>query len=252
MAAEKSGRLDKVLELVNYIHTENPDGNALAQYVTLRTFSEFGAINLFLSELKSGGLIFPTYQFGFSQEEIDSWQISNIDENIPIADALKSNSFIWLADNEDWERDYPDLVKYKIPNAQTFICWPIHIRGAYMTVIGTTFKNQVIQSQDIKNYLEIISGLVGLQISSLRKTKLSVEQDSTIWNLLNPRQHRIVSMISDGLTNYQIANELGYSQSTIRQDTIKIYEILGVAGRKGAIQAYRMNFPTHGNIDSLN
>ena len=88
-----------------------------------------------------------------------------------------------------------------------------------------------------------------MQISSLRRTKLSVEQDSTIWNLLNPRQHRIVSMISDGLTNYQIANELGYSQSTIRQDTIKIYEILGVTGRKGAIQAYRMNFPTHGNID---
>jgi DNA-binding CsgD family transcriptional regulator len=59
-------------------------------------------------------------------------------------------------------------------------------------------------------------------------------------------------MIADGRTNYQIANELGYSQSTIRQDTIKIYEILGVAGRKGAIVAYRMNFPLHDNIELTN
>ena len=255
MAAEKSGRLDKVLELVNYIHTENPDGNALAQYVTLRTFSEFGAINLFLSELKSGGLIFPTYQFGFSQEEIDSWQISNIEENIPIADALKSNSFIWLADNEDWERDYPDLVKYKIPNAQTFICWPIHIRGAYMSVVGSSFREAIPQNHELRNFFEIIGGLMGMHLSAQKQSASPMENPANSWNLLTNRQQVVIELMSDGMTNNQIAIKLGYSLSTIRQETIKIYELLGVAGRKVAVQAYRINFPIFGGTikrDSVN
>jgi DNA-binding NarL/FixJ family response regulator len=116
-----------------------------------------------------------------------------------------------------------------------------------MTVIGVVIKNVLLHNEESRNFLETVSGLMGLQISSLRRTRLSVEQDSSVWNLLNSRQHKIVSMMSEGKTNYQIAYELGYSESTIRQDTIKIYEILGVPGRKGATQAFRVNYPLHGN-----
>lgn len=245
------GQLDRVLELIEFIHTEIPDGNALCQFITLRSLNEIGATHAFIAELKPGGLIIPVYQFGFTEEEVASWAISSIDDHIPTADALKTNSFVWLADNEDWNRDYPALVQHKIPTAETFICWPIHIHGSYMSTIGVVFKNVIIQSHELKNYLEILSGLIGLQMSSLKRTKLTVDQDSSIWNLLTNRQHKIVAMMAEGMTNNQIAMELGYSQSTIRQDTIKIYEILGVAGRKGATQAYRVNFPIHGNASAV-
>ena len=247
MSRKISDKLQKILELIDFINSEIPDGNAICQFVTLRTLNELNAITMFISELKPGGLIMPSYQFGFSQEEMESWSISSVDEHIPVSDALKSNSFVWLADKEDWNRDYPDLKKYKIPDGQTFICWPIHVIGAYMTAVGITFKSMMIQDGETRNFLETISGLIGLQISSLRRTRLSVEQDSSVWNLLNNRQHKIVAMMSDGMTNSQIASQLGYSQSTIRQDTIKIYEILGVPGRKGATQAFRVNYPTHVN-----
>ena len=247
MSKKISEKLQKILELIEFINSEIPDGNAICQFVTLRTLNEFSAITMFISELKPGGLIIPSYQFGFSQEEMESWSISSVDEHIPVSDALKTNSFVWHSDNEDWDRDYPDLSKYKISEGQTFISWPIHIRGAYMTVIGITFKSVIIQDDETRNFLETISGLIGLQISSLRRTRLSVEQDSSVWNLLNNRQHKIVAMMSEGMTNSQIASQLGYSQSTIRQDTIKIYEILGVPGRKGATQAFRVNYPIHGN-----
>lgn len=246
MMSEVKGKLDQVLELIEFIHTEIPDGNSLCQFVTIRMLKEFGALNMFISELKPGGLIIPTYQFGFTEEEMQSWNISSVDDHIPTADALKTNSFIWLADREDWDRDYPDLAKFKYPEVETFICWPIHIRGAYMSVMGVSFTKVVASNHEIKNYLETISGLVGLQISSLKRLRVSVEQDSALWNLLTNRQHKIVAMMSEGMTNNQIAEELGYSHSTIRQETIKIYETLGVTGRKGATQAYRINFPVHG------
>jgi DNA-binding CsgD family transcriptional regulator len=49
---------------------------------------------------------------------------------------------------------------------------------------------------------------------------------------LTPRQERILEMINDGKTNANIAAQLGYSESLIRQETIIIYRKLGVGGRR--------------------
>ena len=50
------------------------------------------------------------------------------------------------------------------------------------------------------------------------------------------RQLEILQALIEGKTNYDIASELGYSVSTIRQETIKIYSILNVSGRRAAAQ----------------
>jgi DNA-binding CsgD family transcriptional regulator len=215
--------------------------------VVLRTFKELGAINVFIAELNPGGTIHPVNTFGFTQEQIDSWRESSAEERIPTADALRNNSFVWLADKDDWYRDYPDLAEYAVAVAETFICWPIHIRGAYMSVIGVAFNKVLLPDPELKNFFEIVSGLMGMQISAKRRGVNAADPDASIWNLLSNRQYKIVRLMVQGQTNNQIADELGYSQSTIRQETIKIYETLGVAGRKGAIAAYRAHFPIYGN-----
>ena len=40
-----------------------------------------------------------------------------------------------------------------------------------------------------------------------------------------------------GFTNAQIAAEIGYSESLVRQETIQIFRILGVSGRKEIIES---------------
>lgn len=49
---------------------------------------------------------------------------------------------------------------------------------------------------------------------------------------LTERESQIESFIKEGLTNAQIAERLGYSESLIRQETVSIYRKLGVSGRK--------------------
>jgi DNA-binding CsgD family transcriptional regulator len=49
---------------------------------------------------------------------------------------------------------------------------------------------------------------------------------------LSSREKRIVELIREGKTNPEIATELGYSESLIRQETVSIYRKLGVNGRK--------------------
>ena len=50
-----------------------------------------------------------------------------------------------------------------------------------------------------------------------------------------PRQEIIIKRLKSGLSNKAIALELGYSESLIRQETIAIYKIFNVAGRKELI-----------------
>jgi DNA-binding CsgD family transcriptional regulator len=244
-------KLDDILELIEFIHKEIPDGNALCQFTTVRVLRGLSAQNMVIAELKPGGEIVPTYQFGFNENETKTWRPRSIEEHIPMADSLRVNEFVWLSDKDNWHQDYSDLWLSDLTGLSTYICWPIHIRGSYLSVIGVGFNNTIMNNYETKNYLETISGLIGLQISSLKKLRLSVTQDAAVWDLLSNRQHKVVSMMSDGKTNNQIANELGYSQSTIRQETIKIYEILGVAGRKGATEAFRISFPIHSSVPSI-
>jgi DNA-binding CsgD family transcriptional regulator len=63
---------------------------------------------------------------------------------------------------------------------------------------------------------------------------------------LTPRQLSVLSLMAKGLSNGYIGRSLGYSESTIRQETMKIYRALQVKGRPDAIDIGR----AHGLIPS--
>ena len=51
---------------------------------------------------------------------------------------------------------------------------------------------------------------------------------------LTPRQILILRGMVEGKTNHELANELGFSVSTIRHETMRIYQSLAVSDRKEA------------------
>ena len=51
---------------------------------------------------------------------------------------------------------------------------------------------------------------------------------------LTPRQVSILRGMVEGKTNHELANELGFSVSTIRHETMRIYQALAVSDRKEA------------------
>lgn len=58
---------------------------------------------------------------------------------------------------------------------------------------------------------------------------------------LTQRQQLILKLIAEGRTNNDIADLLTYSESLIRQETIKIYDFLGCNGRAEAAAIYLRN-----------
>jgi DNA-binding CsgD family transcriptional regulator len=234
--------IENIGELIAYIQQENPSLDELCQFAVLRTFNFIDAVALFAASLTGEGAIRPTGQYGFSAELIDSWTPSSIDEEIPTADALKTNNIIWLAEKDEWDRDYPDLAKYQLdPTTNTFIAWPISIRGAYMSVLGLAARKVLAPTPLLISFFETVGGIFALQISRNTSVVASREGDSFAahFNLFTRRQRDIIRLVADGLTNSQIGVELGFSESTIRQETMRMYEILGASGRADAIRMYR-------------
>lgn len=62
----------------------------------------------------------------------------------------------------------------------------------------------------------------------------SLNIDTEMRGQLSQRQLFILRGMVEGKTNHELANELGFSVSTIRHETMRIYETLAVSDRKEA------------------
>ena len=66
--------------------------------------------------------------------------------------------------------------------------------------------------------------------------ELGVEKGIPSVDSLTKRQLNILKGMVDGKTNHDLATQLGYSVSTIRHETMRIYQALAVSDRREAAQ----------------
>ena len=68
----------------------------------------------------------------------------------------------------------------------------------------------------------------------LCKCILSVHQGQ-VWanseKLLTPREEQVVALVADGLSNREIAQELGLSEHTVKKYLFRIFDKLGISSR---------------------
>jgi DNA-binding NarL/FixJ family response regulator len=82
-------------------------------------------------------------------------------------------------------------------------------------------------------FYSIIANISILRFNSQHNSRVRSDTFSNgIISTLNAREIGIIELIKLGKHNAEIAKALGYSESTIRQDTIKIYKKLGISGRQ--------------------
>ena len=80
-------------------------------------------------------------------------------------------------------------------------------------------------------YLSFMSRPVGIGLGGVT---LPIDGRDTANNQLSQRQILILRGMVEGKTNHELATELGFSVSTIRHETMRIYQALAVSDRKEA------------------
>jgi DNA-binding CsgD family transcriptional regulator len=169
-------------------------------------------------------------QFGFSDSE-------NIrGRNIPSEE--------WRSVNSPEVQIISGLSKEKwTPDSTTYVA-TLRDRGVIQGHLVIHFHNAIPESQKhhtseaiedlcvpLSLYLSFVSNPYG---NHGGVTPLSAENRDAGAGQLSQRQILILRGMVEGKTNHELATEMGFSVSTIRHETMRIYQALSVSDRKEA------------------
>lgn len=247
--------LPYVSEFVEFLSVKDHSLEEILGHMVLRVLSPLDATSAFLFELNNENRVESSARYGASHLVRDIYPNSyELRDRVPITDSIRTRSVVWVNTLPTWPEEYPILqaIPYTDPE-KTFICFPIEKCGTPIAVLGI-FCNPVIDPDaEIDAFLRAIGHVLSLHVYRSIDTPAELrhhDKKSTFGSNdghigeLTERQGLILRMMSEGRTNLGISEMLGYSESTIRQETIKIFAKLRCHGREEASQIYNAKLAT--------
>jgi DNA-binding CsgD family transcriptional regulator len=242
--------IKRVSEFIGFLSLREHELEEVLSHLVHRVLVDLGATSVFVSSLNQKNEVEMVGQFGIHP---DMWQVypqgTSIFDKYPITDALRNRKTIWINTLPDWGEEYPLLKPYTFPGKEkTFICFAIEKCGTPVAVMGFFAMPTIELDAEIDSFIGTIANLLSLYLyryvdspNNLKfaSSKQTILKDHVQEEKLTERQMLILRMISENRTNILISELLGYSESTIRQETIKIYAKLGCNGREEAARIYR-------------
>ena len=242
--------LPYVSEFVEFLSIKDHSLEEILAHMVLRTFAPLEASAAFMSQLNSENLIENVGRFGFSKKTVDGYpQFYSLQDDYPLCDSIRNRKIVWINTLPNWPSDYPVLANsVHLTDDKSFVSFPIEKCGTPVAVIGIFFKPVIHPDAEIEAFLKAIGALFSLHVYrkidaplELRNatTKPTIEISGLQHHELTERQQLILKMMSEDRTNLNISELLGYSESTIRQETVKIFANLNCNGREEASRIYK-------------
>jgi DNA-binding CsgD family transcriptional regulator len=151
-------------------------------------------------------------------------EISTWDEN-PASHAIRTKQQVFTRMSHPTAEVAVPLIKESIPT------------GACVLVLTEETKATPIPHEITPALGKL--GAYFLETKGLNANPLLSEKARQAVEELTTRQVTILSLMGDGLTNAEIGHRVLLSESTVRQETIRIYRALAVTGRMEAVAKAR-------------
>jgi DNA-binding CsgD family transcriptional regulator len=122
--------------------------------------------------------------------------------------------------------------------SRSLLAIPFMANGAPIGLVSLVIESPDFRVQFPDEFANLISKLGAFYLDSLDFGNISNGKSLSHINPedLTTRQLNILGHIETGLVNMEIAKILMLSESTIRQETVKIYRALGVGNRQEAVK----------------
>ena len=123
--------------------------------------------------------------------------------------------------------------------AKNMLMIQLRERGAIHGYLVIRFSDSVADTDHVEEIARNYAVALGLYLSLLNEptgsaSRVVIDRADATSDQLTPRQISILRGMVEGKTNHELANELGFSVSTIRHETMRIYQALSVSDRKEA------------------
>jgi DNA-binding CsgD family transcriptional regulator len=231
--------LKRVAGLAQFLTEGERSSEDLAKFLVLKTFAELSPRALYIAEIIDDGYLAPVAGFGFEKKVIADWGRFPLNMHLPITECARLDECVIVRSVEDFFNNYP--LTRSIDNISTdwaaLMIFPILPYG----VVGMVLDAQPSEEEELSHFTRAIGSMLALQLSRIPVYGVSnAKHEKKIRPQrieLTARQQIIHQLMLKGFTNAQIAAEVGYSESLVRQETIQIFRVLGVSGRKEMIES---------------
>ena len=219
--------------LVEFFSHGYRSADDLCRFLIFETFQMLSPKSIFIGEVDSAGFLNHKASFGFERKDLDQWQKLSLGLDIPITRAVTSNKCIIVNSPEEFYGNYPVATELGAvdTNWKSCIAIPVLPQGVYFLILDSKPK----KDSEFEHFLRAVGQIMMIYLNSVKLNKASVNSNGTSGELTS-RQKIILSFLEKGFTNPQIAQEIGYSESLVRHETIEIYSKLKVSGRRELLQ----------------
>lgn len=226
---------------------EAEDADEFCKSMALNVLSNFGVIATYVARLDSDNRISMIGSFGYSRQRVENTGRPSIWENMSITETIRTGKVLIYETWDDYISKYPGKEHLASPG-QSFVCVPMKYRGSSAGGFGVTFRNPLKGAGIDARLWEALSKAGEVFLSKtwedeLKRTPVPIndygEDARFAAGSLSDRERGVLELLAKDMTNQQIAKVLNFSLSTIKQDTIRIFKVLGVRTREEAALAWK-------------
>lgn len=242
-----------MLDLVRFLMVR-PSIEQIAQHLVLRLLAPLHPRGILISLCSPDGNLHLAGSFGFGPGVVTPFEHLSLWEASPLSESVRSGEPLIITSADEMQRRYPWLVTDAMP-ASPLVAWPLnlpHERVGVVEVFFGTDLDETTVTRELGGIAAVLALYLSLIGSAHQAGHGSGDASATVTALperdgsaarptqLSERQLQILTLMAAGLTNTQIALRVGYSESTVRQETMAIYRYFGVGGRRDAVRVATM------------
>ncbi|CAB5241269.1 unannotated protein [freshwater metagenome] len=229
----------QISALVNFLASKPNNYDEIARFLTLHFPTELSASATYIVQLNKNGKLIQIGVFGIDQSKDSKYLEMDIHTATPLTSSLRNNDVEICHNTKKLYDEFPFIHPDDEPKHwQSHIAIPMHSFGGVGVLLETTIE----KNDELLEFFRCIGVILACFISEMAggnkpAESISISKSDEDEETLTQRQQVIVEMIKKGFNNAEIAKELSFSESLVRQENVAIYRKLGIAGRKVLIDS---------------
>lgn len=220
----------------------------------MREIAELRFVAAYFFQIERDGRLHLNSFYGAQPEEIGlKLEPVDMSSNLPFTSCIRDGRLLWTGRIQSFKQNGNSRFR-------SILAWPINSDfrtiGSFLALAETPVREDAELQECMEAFATLVGAAIATRIGRSAPHQLSRNLESASHNLveadghLTERQEVILKMIAEGRTNGDIADILGYSESLIRQETIRIYASLGCSGRTEAGRIYRERMTAPALVES--
>lgn len=250
LAASPRGSARAVPEGLRFVHRISrvlcgrPDEQQLLRALVLAFPTRFHAVTAILAHCYDDGTLGVTASFGYPDSQV--WPNPfPLGDDWPISRALREPDPFCVPTSAQVLDEFP-IMGTRDAAPRPLAATQLTSMAAPIGVVALGFAEDVEDPDGVLALLGAVRDVVGLYAGLQWETGVPRQRGGSARAgrrstdpVLSPRQTTVLELLAEGYGNGQIAHRIGFSESTVRHETMALYRWFGVRGRREAVAAAR-------------